>query len=783
MGWNSYDCFGLSVTESQVQAAADYMAANLKSFGYQYVVVDIRWYDPDVATYSSTYWCAPNARVAMDQYGRLQPATNRFPSAGNGLGFKPLADYVHSKGLKFGIHLMRGIPRAAYNQNTAVFGTSYHAQDIADTASACRWDDDMYGVDVTRPGGQEYYDSVADQWAAWGVDFVKIDDLTSDPALTPRPYHVGEVEAIRKAIDQTGRQIVFSTSPGATPLGQGRHVMTQSNMWRIDDDFWDDWSLLFKQFQQLRDWTPFRRPGHFPDADMLPLGKIGAGNSDPNAGRSTRFTADEQQTLMTLWCIARSPLMYGGDLTRMDAATLALITNAAVLAVNQNSAGNRELFNQNGLVAWVADVPNSNDKYLAMFNTNDPVAGQTGSTVSVSLGTIGLTGKCQVQDLWQHTTTTAEGNVSRLINWHGAGLYRISGAHLPKPPSTVAAYRGDGQIKLLWDPSSGATSYTIYRSNTSGGPYVAIATGITTTNYLDDALENDTPYYYVIAASTDVGTSAASAEVSEIPIGEPAPAWETLDIGYPGFAGAGGQDGDFHILHGVVLNVWATTESFRFYWQRMAGDMTAIARVGPIGYTADWAKAGVMFREDGTPGARFSFMFVTPGGQASLQYRATPNNNAGAVSATPNSNPERWVKLVRKGNTFFGYHSVDGASWVSAGQVNITMASSAYVGLGLTAHNNNALSTATFDFVALMRNSPAQPNNFRVLQCLRSGSDALIVTFSQTGKTYQLQKATAPGAAWQNVGSAQSGTGDLLTFPDPGGAGGQQAFYRVTQSP
>ncbi|RYX86694.1 Melibiase subfamily [bacterium] len=359
MGWNSWDAFATTVTEAQTKAQADYMAKNLKKYGWQYVIVDIQWYEPSANSFNYRQ----DAPLVMDAWSRLQPAPNKFPSATNGSGFKALADYVHSKGLKFGIHMMRGISRQAVKQNTPIKGTNFRAADIADTTSTCPWNPDMYGVDMSKPGAQAYYDSIFAEAATWGLDFVKVDDLS-------RPYHQPEIEAIRKAIDKTGRSIVFSTSPGETPLASGDHVSTHANMWRMSDDFWDSWPALFEQFERTRKWAPYIGAGHFPDADMLPLGAV---RQVPGyaGGPWTRFTKDEQLTMMTLWSMARSPLMMGGDLTKNDEWTLSLLTNTEVLAVNQRSTNNRQLWNRDGLIAWTADVPNSNDKYLGLFNTRD----------------------------------------------------------------------------------------------------------------------------------------------------------------------------------------------------------------------------------------------------------------------------------------------------------------------------------------------------------------------------------------------------------------------------
>jgi len=358
MGWNSWDCFATTVTEAQTKAQADFMADKLKTHGWQYIVVDIQWYEPDAENHAYR----KNAVLTMDAFGRLLPAENRFPSAADGAGFKPLASYMHSRGLKFGVHVMRGIPKQAVEKNLPIYGTSFHAGDIADRVHVCPWNPDMYGVDMGKRGAQDYYDSVFAQFAEWDIDYVKVDDLS-------RPYfqNLPEIEAIRKAIDKTGRPMVLSLSPGATDIRAADHVTAHANLWRISDDFWDRWLALREQFHRLSQWNPHRLTGAWPDADMLPLGTLVLGE------RTTRFTEEEQVTLMTLWSIARSPLMHGGDMTKTDPFTLKLLTNDEVLAVNQKSAHNRPLFDHDGLIAWTATDPATGDTFLALFNTRDRV--------------------------------------------------------------------------------------------------------------------------------------------------------------------------------------------------------------------------------------------------------------------------------------------------------------------------------------------------------------------------------------------------------------------------
>ncbi len=403
MGWNSWDPFGTTITQAQVLEQADAMARLLKPLGYRYFTVDIQWYEGN----SKGFDYKPGARLAMDGFGRLLPAPEKFPSAVGGKGFEPLATTIHRKGLKFGVHMMRGIPRQAVEANLPILGTSYHAADVADRTSTCPWNPDMYGVDMTKPGAQAYYDSVFAQAAKWGIDFVKVDDLS-------RPYHQAEIEAIRRAIDKTGRPIVLSTSPGETPLSAGSHVENHANMWRISDDFWDDWKALVSQFKRLHDWTPYREAGAYPDADMLPLGVVGL-------GRRSRFTPDEARTLMTLWCIARSPLIDGSDLTKLDDATLALLTNPEVIAVDQRSENNRQLFRTEGAIAWVADVPRSRDRVLAVFNV-----GETANSVPVKLSDLGFSGRARVRDLWGRRELGRLDRFAPELPTHGAGLYRLS---------------------------------------------------------------------------------------------------------------------------------------------------------------------------------------------------------------------------------------------------------------------------------------------------------------------------------------------------------------------
>ena len=358
MGWNSWDCFGPTVVESEVKANADYMAKHLLSSGWEYVVVDIRWFveNDKAGGYNQT-----DPIFVIDEYGRYTPALNRFPSAANGAGFKPLADYVHSLGLKFGIHIMRGLPKVAAEKKLPVLGTNGITCDmIANNDSACTWLRDNYKVDITKPGSQEYYNSIMNMYADWGVDFIKVDDLS-------RPYHHSEISMIRKAIDQTGRPMILSMSPGETPISEYEHCQNNANMWRTTDDLWDNWTQLQYMFSICAKWAPYIAPGTWPDADMLPLGKLSI-RGERGSERFSNLTKDEQITMMSLWTIFKSPLMFGGHMPENDEFTNSLLTNKDVLYMHSNSTNNRQVSKEENQILWSADDTANNDKFAALFN-------------------------------------------------------------------------------------------------------------------------------------------------------------------------------------------------------------------------------------------------------------------------------------------------------------------------------------------------------------------------------------------------------------------------------
>ena len=421
MGWNSWDCYGASVTEAEVLRNAEYMAKHLKRFGWEYIVVDIEWYQPTADTHDYK----PFAPLTMDEYGRLQPAVNRFPSAENGQGFKPLAEMVHRLGLKFGIHIMRGLPRMAAHLGCPIAGSPYTCREAANAADVCAWNPDMYGLHADHPAARAYYDSVFRMYAEWGVDFVKCDDIAREYPRCRR-----EIEIISEACRKSGHDIVLSLSPGPAPLEQAEHLKENANMWRITDDFWDEWPLLLAMFERAEKWCIHSGPGHWPDADMLPVGALRQCYTSHPRGDWTNFTKAEQRTMMTLWCMMRSPLMIGGELTKNDPFTLSLLTNAEVLEIEKKSYCAHPVMRSAERCIWVAPSRETGI-YIAAFNLSE-------KEQKMDVEGIELPSEYVAKELW--TKRQTENRINCMLGAHDVALWHVCGTFSCRSSSASSAW-------------------------------------------------------------------------------------------------------------------------------------------------------------------------------------------------------------------------------------------------------------------------------------------------------------------------------------------------------
>jgi hypothetical protein len=415
MGWNSWDSYGITINEQEFLDNASWMASHLRKFGWQYAVVDEGWYVADPLAKPE------NAQFNLDSDGRYIPVQSRYPSAANGAGFGGIAKKMHAQGLKFGIHLIRGIPKEAVARKLPIAGTSFTAVDAADTGDTCPWNVYNYGV-KNNAAGQAYYDSLAALYASWGVDYIKID------CISDHPYKGDEIRMISQAIRKSGRAMVLSLSPGPTSIDKAAEVSKWADMWRISDDFWDVWKSstdktfpqdVIGQFQKAALWAEHSGSGGWPDADMLPLGHLGP---RPGEGqdRECALNHEEQRTVMTLWSIFRSPLVMGGNLTRMDDWTASLLTNPEVLAVDQHSTAGKQVIAGDNAIVWRADEGPS-AHYIAVFNL-----GEEARTLGWNWRQLGLNAATyQVRDLWQRRNLGAAEKLSVLVKAHGTVLLRV----------------------------------------------------------------------------------------------------------------------------------------------------------------------------------------------------------------------------------------------------------------------------------------------------------------------------------------------------------------------
>ena len=415
-GWNSWDCYGASVTEKEVKANAEYMARHLKDYGWEYVVVDIQWYEP--LANSSKY--RKFADLEMDKYSRLVPAVNRFPSAKDGNGFKLLGDYIHDLGLKFGIHIMRGVPRQAVHLNTPIKGSTATARDIAKPNSISSWNTDMYGVDVSADGAREYYKSLIELYSSWGVDFIKVDDIADSKLYGA---HLEEIELLRELIDEVDRKIVLSLSPGPASLEHGSFLQKNANMWRLTDDYWDTWPQLYDMFERCEKWAPFVKEGTWPDCDMLPLGHIGIRSTDGGASdRMTRFTKEEQRTMMSLWSLFKSPLFFGGELRDNDHWTLSLLQNKELLKMHEIGKNPQQVYRKEDIVIWHSTNDEAED-YIAVFNLKD-----NQENVSLSLKNYLQNQPSKGLNIWDQEVITVTDTLSLDIAPHDVKLFKFYNA-------------------------------------------------------------------------------------------------------------------------------------------------------------------------------------------------------------------------------------------------------------------------------------------------------------------------------------------------------------------
>jgi len=412
MGWNSWTNYGGRISEKAVLANAETMAAKYKSFGYTYVVLDGGWH------------ARPGSQNTgkVDQYGQI---TNKvkFP---NGIPY--LSEHVHKLGLKFGIHIMRGVSRIGYRNNVPVNGTSCRIRDVADSTSICPWSNDNYGINMSKPGAQDYYDSFIGQLVSWGVDFIKIDDITEHP---------DEILAVRKAIIKTGKEVVLSLSPGDNSMVGKLQAFNVADMVRVTPDIWDNQKGIDQAFTSWKRWSVVSDCKFWIDMDMIPFGHICLSNPDPNYLQADRkreggerekermslLTTDQKYTFITLRALSASPLMMGGDLPTSDEFSFEILTNKEMLACNQNGVTGKLVYNKDSTEIWKTQSKSKPDEgWIGIFN-------RTNHNQSIILSSYDFDIKqpFSLYNIWQQKelgTITSNSKLTFMINPNGVVFCR-----------------------------------------------------------------------------------------------------------------------------------------------------------------------------------------------------------------------------------------------------------------------------------------------------------------------------------------------------------------------
>jgi alpha-galactosidase len=392
MGWSSWSFYKETVTEAAVKAQADVVADKLKPCGYTYINIDDGW------------------EQGYDDNGYNKANSRTFPD-----GIASLADYVHKKGLKLGIYLIPGIPADLYQQNPQIKGTTYHIQDITDPTVHGSTRRNYYKIVYSKPGAAAYIQGYADLLASWGVDFIKM-DFVGPGGGNQAADNRDDLQHWSDALNKTGRPFWLELS-NSLKIANIADWQAHSNGWRIGNDverynspYLTLWSKIARRFTEAPNWVKLGGPGGWNDFDSL---EIGNGDSDG-------LTVDERHSAMTLWAISCSPLYSGADLTHLDPADYAMLTNKDVIQIDQ--AGRIAVpLSQDApqQVWWIKNADGS--LTVALFNL-----GEAEAPVTVNWSDVGLKSAASVTDLWSHADLgKSNTSFTATLSTHGCRLLRV----------------------------------------------------------------------------------------------------------------------------------------------------------------------------------------------------------------------------------------------------------------------------------------------------------------------------------------------------------------------
>ena len=728
LGWSSWSFVRHDPTAAGIEAQARAMkTSGLARVGFQYVNVDDFWYQ-----------CPGSQGPNVDQYGRWVTDNSKFPADGAENGIQVVANYVHHLGLKFGLYVTPGISAQAVAANTPIEGTSYTADQIAEpSVSEHNYNcGGMVGIDYSKPGAQAFIDSWADEFASWGVDYVKLDGVGS--------FDIPDVQAWSQALQQTGRPIHLELS-NSLAIADASTWAQYSNGWRTGGDIecygcetsgtsypLTDWANVESRFSQVAQWQPYGGPGAFNDYDSLELGN----------GSNDGLTPAERQTQMSLWSLAASPLILGTDLTHLDPLDLSYLTNRAVLSVDQDSIDASRV--ADSAVAQVfAKTEKNGDVVAGLFNTSSQA-----EVVSTTAAAVGLpaSNAYLLNDLWRHRLSESGSTIAADVPAHGVALLRIrpiaqAAAGLVPPSTTLAetglstltggqpgtatvAFTNDGvqpvpSVRLTLSAPAG---WTVTPGAASLGP---VAPGATTTAtftvtapappagdlFGSGTVTADASYQWKafrIKDSVPVSVTTTS------PVRAPYKTYSSATDAPAAF----GQSGQQFAIEGAGADLFSGTDAYSSIYQPGVVGATATietevtAQQDMTGY----AKAGIMVRNDITGSGTSPegvILFESPSGGIQLEW---DNNGGGFINsvAPPNGTiPESlpvYLELVRNGSTYTGYYSYDGSSWLQVGSATLTgQAATQDAGMFLTSHAAGQPGQATFNGFSVTASAATPP--------------------------------------------------------------------------
>jgi hypothetical protein len=707
LGWSSWSFIRRDPTAQNIEAQAKALKdSGLAKNGFVYANVDDFWYE-----------CPGSQGPNVDGYGRWVTDPTKFPAKGSENGIQVVADYVHSLGLKFGLYVTPGISEQAVARNTAIEGTPYHADDIATTSSEANYNcGGMVGIDYTKPGAQQFVNSWANQFASWGIDYLKIDGVG-----TP---DIADVRAWSQALKQTGRPVHLELSNNLD-INNAAAWQQLSDGWRTGGDIecycgpngssypLTTWSSLTSRFDQVADWAPYGGPGGYNDYDSLEIGN----------GANDGLTPDERRTQMSLWSLAASPLILGTDLTHLDPTDLGMLKNADVLAVDQDGIDAKRISADTDSQVF-AKTESDGDVVVGLFNTGP--APREVATTAAALG-LPAARDYALQDLWTHRQTESAGRIATDVPPHGVALYRVHAVH-----RVVRGAAPDVSLALDWAPAaSGDTTRTVTEVLSDNGSRPITDAGLTLTGPAGTKITTGSTtrarairggsalratYTITLPSSADLFASSAfqasatyrdrSTGATRLAVGDtitvnhPVPApYRTFASTTAEFSQSGTQLG-IRAQGADLYN--AINEYGTIYLPGAEHDgSTTTVKIDSQTDTDVWAKAGIMVRNDITQpdtSAGYLALVETPSNGYLLDWDSNGDGQLDSQDSTGTATYPSWLKLVRDGTTYSGYYSTDDSTWNLVGTITLpTAAATQDVGLTSTSHAPGTTGEVDFD--------------------------------------------------------------------------------------